>query len=239
MMMENEYAGAKKGNPWVQFGLVAFLLGVVFVFIAPMVLRTQGGRGHDITRATSNAKSLFYLFVEFDQDYGEFPGDGTAILNEGQYSQTDLRGFKGEWSNDYLGQLIAGGYTNSEEIFYSELRGRRYKRPDNVIRPNDEILRAGECGFAYVKNQSTSDNSGRPLLVAPIAGQGVVFDPGPYDGKAVVLRIDGAVKQLLIDRETGKAKVGEGKTLFEGGAGSVWGEAGFDRTNLVFPEPVR
>ena len=30
-------------------------------------------------------------------------------------------------------------------------------------------------------------------------------------GKAVVLRIDGAVKQLLIDKKTGEAKVGEGE----------------------------
>ena len=67
---------------------------------------------------------------------------------------------------------------------------------------------------------------------------GLTFDPDPYDGKAVALRIDGAVKQLLIDRDTGRAKIGGGKTLFEDGAETVWG-SGFDPENIVLPEPEK
>ena len=32
--------------------------------------------------------------------------------------------------------------------------------------------------------------------------------------------------------------IGKGKTLFEGGVDTVWGEKGFDFNNLVHPNPV-
>ena len=63
----------------------------------------------------------------------------------------DLRAFKGKWSNDYLGQLIAGGYTKSEEIFYAKGGVGGSRKPDNVISSPESILAPGECGFAYYK----------------------------------------------------------------------------------------
>ena len=95
-----------------------------------------------------------------------------------------------------------------------------------------------ECGFAYFKNQSTSNNSGRPILISGMLGEGLKFDPDVFEGKAVVLRIDGAVKQLLIN-EDGQALIGEGKTLFQSGPDAVWGEGGFDSSMVVFPEIVK
>ena len=139
-----------------------------------------------MTEATSNAKQVFYLLVEFDQDYGEFPGDATAILhkNESGEAYLDLRAFKGRYSNDYLGQLIAAGYTKSEEIFYGKSSSLTSKKPDNVIDSPERILEAGECGFAYYKNSSTSDNSGRPILMGPMLGKGQAFNLKPYDGES-------------------------------------------------------
>lgn len=194
-----------------------------------------------MTEATSNAKQVFYLMVEFDQDYGEFPGDATAILHQGENGMPDLdlRAYKGEYSNKYLGQFIAAGYTKSEEIFYAKGGSQHMKKPDNTIDLPGTILEAGECGFAYVKNQSTSDNTGRPLLMSPMSGEGQAFDTGPYDGKVVVLRIDGAVKQLLLDKKTGEAKIGDGKTLFQVGPGTVWQDGGFNPADVVLPEPLR
>jgi hypothetical protein len=40
------------------------------------------------------------------------------------------------------------------------------------------------------------------------------FKPDPYDGKCVVLRIDGAVKQYRLKKTDQTANVGGGKTLF-------------------------
>lgn len=183
----------------------------------------------DMTVAISNAKQLFMLMVEFDQDFGSFPNDDTAS------SDDDLKGFKGKHSNDYLGQFIAGGYIQSEEIFYAKGGSPTKKKPDNDIRTAAKTLEPGECGFAYIKGLSTSDNSGKPLLLAPMTGKGVKFDPKPYNGKAVVLRIDGSVQTYQIDAN-GDAILKNGKKLFEGGADTVWGEKGFDTKSLLFPE---
>lgn len=183
----------------------------------------------EMTKAMMNAKQLFLLMVEFDQDFGAFPNDETAEADQ------DLNGYQGKFSNDYLGQLIAGGYTHSEEIFYAKGGSSTDQKPDNQFRTKAQTLAAGECGFAYVKGQSVSNNTGRPLLCAPMTGKGVKFDPKPYSGKAVVLRIDGSVKTYTINKD-GEVILPNGKGLFENGAGTVWGENGFKKEMLVFPK---
>ena len=64
-------------------------------------------------------------------------------------------------------------------------------------------------------------------------GDGFKFDPYCYDNKAIALRIDGSVQTLRLNKDR-HAKLPNGKTLFEGGIDSVWGEAGFDRSNLLY-----
>lgn len=187
----------------------------------------QRQKRKDMMVAINNAKQLFYLMVEFDQDFGEFPSDATAKADK------DLTGYKGEYSNDYLGQLVAAGYIRSEEIFYARGGSSTSKKPDNDTSTKAKTLEAGECGFAYVSGQSTCGNSGRPLLCAPMTGTGVKFDPKPFGGKAVVLRLDGAVKTYDIDAE-GDVVLANGKKLFENGEDTVWGHAGFDLKKLKY-----
>ena len=97
-----------------------------------------------------------------------------------------------------------------------------------------KTLEAGECGFAYYKGMSTSENTGRPLLCAPMTGK-VKFNPKVYNGLALVLRTDGSVKHYPID-ENGDAILPNGKKLFEGGKESVWSEKGPDAKKLLFPK---
>ena len=177
----------------------------------------------------NNAKQLFYLLVEFDSDFGEFPSDATAKESK------DLNAYTGKHSNDYLGQFIAGGYTKSEEIFYVPGASKTKKKPDSDTATKAKTLEAGECGFTYVAGMSTSSHSGRPLLCAPMTGKGTKFDPEPLGGRAVVLRIDGAVKTYEIN-ENGDVVLPNGKKLFETGADTVWGENGFDQEMLKFPK---
>lgn len=214
-----------KGFTLVELLVVIAIIAALAAMATPVIMKQN--KKAAMTEATSNAKQIFYLMVEFDQDYGEFPGDDTAI--------DELSGFTGPNSNDYLAQLIEGGYTKSEEIFYAKGGASSNKKPDNVITTQQDQLSEGECGFAYVKNQSTSVNSGRPILAAPL-DNGEEFKPDPYDGKAVVLRIDGAVKQLLLNRNDNKAKIGGGKTLFDTGNDTVWGTDGFVQADLVEAE---
>ncbi len=185
------------------------------------------------------ANPVLLLLAEFDQDYGQFPGDSTAKkhVSAGGGRSVDLSPFKGKYSNDYLAQLIAGGYTASEEIFVAPWRKDPSRKADNVISPRSEILKAGECGFSYVKNQSSSDNSGRPVLLAAMSGDGGQFDPRVYGGMAMVLRIDGSVRLLRPSKKDNRMKIKGGKTLFETGPDTVWGADGFRKSMLVHPEP--
>lgn len=187
----------------------------------------QEAKKADMIEAINNAKRIFYVMIEFDGDYGEFPGDETAT--------DDLEGYAGTSSNDYLAQFFGGGYTRSEEIFYAKGGSSTDKKPDNDVSIHSAILTAGECGFAYIKNQSTSDNSGRPLLLAPMTGKGLKFDPEPYGGIAVVLHIDGSVKQYRIDGN-GDIVIPDGRKFWAGGPNDVWGPEGFDEDDLVFPK---
>lgn len=184
----------------------------------------------DLTQTISNAKRLYFLLVEFDLDFGAFPNDETAAADP------DLKDYRGKYSNDYLGQFIAGGYTQSEDLFFVKGGTVADRKPDNKTTTREQTLQGGECGFAYVKGLSISRNSGRPILCAPMTGKGFKFDPKPYNGKAVVLRIDGAVKLYDIDKN-GDVILPDGKKLFEGGAKTVWGEKGLKKGMLVFPKP--
>jgi hypothetical protein len=223
-----------KGNPWLQWGVGVLVLLVLWAMGTPAA--TRCGRSSAMTEAASNAKQLFYLLVEFDQEFGQFPGDATAILHEGvNGGDIDLRSFKGEYSNDYLAQFIEVGYTKSEDIFYARGGTGNPSKPDNDIGSRDKMLAEGECGFAYVKGLSTTSHTGSPLLCAPMYGDGYKFNTDIYQGKGVILRVDGAVKQYRLNKDR-HAVIGRAKTLFQGGKGTVWGEKGFDSERLCYAE---
>jgi len=237
--MENINIEHKRGNPWMMLGVGVFLAVVVVIMATPVVMKSS--KKAPATTAVSNAKQIFYLLVEFDGDYGRFPSDATANEHE------DLKGYTGKYSNDYFGQFFGGGYTSSEEIFYAKGGSSSKKKPDNVISNRSDQLSEGECGFAYIKGLSTNSLSDTPVLLTPMYGDGYKFNTDALGGKAVVLRIDGAVKQLLIDKKSHLAKIGDGKTLFEGGPDTVWGAEGFDSSKLCYaktpysftPAPLR
>ncbi|BDS08061.1 hypothetical protein NT6N_31010 [Oceaniferula spumae] len=210
---------------WLKVVLVGILvIGGVLVF-TPVVMKSP--KKADMTTSTSNAKQIFLLMVEFDDDFGEFPSDATAN------KVPALAAYRGKYSNDYLGQFIAGGYVQSEEIFYAKGGSSSGKKPDNVYDTKDRTLSEGECGFAYIKGLSTSEKSGTPVLLAPMYGDGYKFNSDIYHGKCVVLRIDGSVQTLRLNEDR-HAKLPTGKTLFEGGEKTVWGKAGFDYKNLCY-----
>lgn len=182
-----------------------------------------------LTQAVMNAKQVYYLMIEFDNDFGAFPSDDTAKAHK------DLKGYTGKHSNDYLAQFLAGGYVQSEEIFYVLGGSKTKKKPDNDTTTKAKTLEAGECGFAYVIGQSTSKNSALPLLCAPMTGKGTKFDREALGGKAMVLRIDGSVVTYDIE-ENGDVLLKNGKNLFADGLNSHWGVGGFHKDMLLFPK---
>jgi len=216
-----------QGFTLVELLVVIAIIAALAAMATPVIMKQN--KKAAMTTTTSNAKQIFYLLIEFDGDYGQFPGQNI--------DDVDLVSLaSGSDSNTVLGMFLEGGYIKSEEIFFAKGGASTNKVPDNVINPSGKMLEAGECGFAYYRDASTSDNSGRPVLMAPMPTTAKEFNPDPYDGKAVVLRIDGAVKQLLLKKTTKKAKIGGGKTLFETGDDTVWGTDGYKAADLLLPK---
>lgn len=212
-----------KGFTLVELLVVIAIIAALAAMATPVIMKQN--KKAAMTEATNNAKQIFYLMVEFDGDFGEFPSDTSKDdIEAGDITLGTTS------SNDFFRQFFAGRYTQSEEIFYA--KSKITKKPNNALK--GDTLSEGECGFAYIKGQSTSDNTGRPLVMAPMEDGEQEFDPDPYDSKCVVLRIDGAVKQLRLNNDN-KAILSGTQTLFDGGEDSVWGDDGFTSGDLTHP----
>jgi hypothetical protein len=70
------------------------------------------------------------------------------------------------------------------------------------------LLRKGEVAFAYVAGLKSEGNPARPIAFAPVIPGTTRFDPEPFDGKAVFLRIDCSVTSMNIRKD--------GHVLYEG-----------------------
>ena len=158
--------------------------------------------------------------------------DSFAMDNDGVYPSKDTAEFYEvpgtEKSNDLLKQLFASGNTNSERIFW--VKGSEVcikKRPDDVTTiggkyDNSKTLEAGDCGWAYVEDQTNVDNPSRPLLFdSPPTAAGLDFDPELWEKKAVVLRIDSSARAEKLNPNN-KLMDGDNKELLTT-ASEVWG----------------
>lgn len=208
------------------FALVLICVLLVFVIFMSIPPIKSSRKKMDMMQAISNSKQIYLLMMDFENDCGCFPDDDTEADVE------SLHGFSGPHSNDYLGQLIAGGYTKSEEIFHAF--DKRYStKPDDAIFPREEILQKGECGFGYIRVEekiegknlvrglSTDDNGGLPILIAPIVDVDGRVEPLSYKGRGVFMRVDGSARSERLDSYN-KVRVGP-RTLFDTGADTVWG----------------
>jgi type II secretion system protein G len=221
-MKTNTNPFARRGFTLVELLVVIVIIAALAGLTAPMVMRQQ--KKAATTEATSNARQLFLALFEFDTEYGTYPDSETAEEVR-KNTETNLN-LGGNYSNDYFRQLIAAGISDSEQPFYAKTANSP-RKPDNVMTGSD-ALKAGEVGFGYLMNGqyafSSSGSSGRPIAVAPLIGNstGGEFDPEPYDGKAIVLKLDGSATALNILPNTNQVNIGGGR-LLETGPNTVWG----------------
>jgi prepilin-type N-terminal cleavage/methylation domain-containing protein len=220
-----------KINPTHRHGFTLVELLVVIVIIAslaalsaPMIMRQVKKAAQ--TEAISNSKQIGLAMFEFENDYGSFPDSATLEDIEEAFPDAVVKGAAGPNSNDYFRQLFQCGITQSEEMFYSKAKGT--KKPDGNIESSTEALAAREVGFGYVMDGdaglSTAGNPSRVIIVTPLADDGTNFDADPFDGNAVVLKIDQSVSALKIraaeGSSSGPAIVG-GKELL---TADFWGD---------------
>lgn len=191
---------------WMGVGSVTMM--VLAGLVAPLVLRAA--KKAPSTQALSNARQIGLALFDFESDYGKFP-DASTIADVKSATGTTWH-LKDDTSNDLLKQLIAAGITTSEEIFFARIFGS--KKPDNVIASNRQTLARGQCGFAYILGGGSKSDPARPLIVSPLIPGTLLFDPQPFEGKAVVLRPDNSAVTLKIQPDGRVLGLG-GKDIFD------------------------
>ena len=173
----------------------------------------------------------------------KFALDGFATDFDGQYPNDDtgervLEGGLGdEYSNDYFRQLFIAG-----EIHFwikdSPVASRR--PPDGKVARDGEpqadmILQAGDCHWAYVVNQSTTRGTSRPLILDPFLPGTDHFNPEHWNGKAIMLLIDGTIKVSRLN-DHHRIVDGSNEDIFSRSAVAWEGDRGESEELLVQPD---
>ncbi len=159
----------------------------------PMVIRSRK-KSHQ-TEAVSNARQIGLALFEFENEYDNYP-DFTTIAKVRQKSGTALS-LDTKFSNDFFRQLLAADFTQGEKMFYAKIPGA-LKADDNI--DGAEALKKSECAFTYFMGATARSNPGRPLVVTPMIPGTDRFDPKPFDGKAIILKLDNSVTSMNIDK---------------------------------------
>ncbi|BCU76138.1 hypothetical protein [Luteolibacter sp. LG18] len=197
-----------RSKRWMAGIVVVGLVAIAILLVAPLFVTRCSGCG-SYTQAMSNARQIGLALFDFDSDYSSFPNPDTAIIvRDATHTTLDL---SDGTSNGVFRQLIAAGIVSSEEIFYTKCHGS--VKPDNRLGAG--ALARGECGFAYIvsKPNTVTGPSNPPLVVAPLIPGTLKFDPVPFDGKAVILRIDNTAMNGTIQPD-GTVRDG-GKDIFD------------------------
>jgi len=147
----------------------------------------------DLMEAINNAKQIGIALFEFDTDYGAFPSEQTKATVEENAGVTLPEDDKS--SDSLFRQIFAAGITESERIFYANIPGA--KRGDQA-----EALKAlgkGKNAFTYIAGLNSAGNIARPIVLCPVIPGTTKFDPKPFGGKALLLRIDQSVEVYEIE----------------------------------------
>jgi hypothetical protein len=158
----------------------------VFVFACIYLPVSRQRIQADLTEARNNLRSMSFALYEFETAYGAFPNADTA---KQVIENTDSELLLGAGSaNAVFRQLIAAEICQSESLFYAKIPGTR--KPDNDFSRPENALAKGEVGYSYILGHSSRSPAETPLVVTPLVPGTNRFDPKPFKGRAVIMRID-------------------------------------------------
>ncbi len=186
---------------WSYWLAAAIMIALLASLKSPKIIRSAKKKPQ--TEATSNARLLGLALLEFDTEYGSLPSDATAAMFTANFPEHG-HNLTGRSSNALFRQFFAAEITQYEGMFYAKVPG--VHKPDEDISPG-KLLEKGEVGFAYVAGLSSEGNPARPIAFAPVIPGTKRFDPKPFNGNAVFLRVDHSVNSLRIGKD-GKVLLG-------------------------------
>lgn len=133
------------------------------------------------------AKRIYNQLASFQMDYETLPSQEAVEMDE------TLEGIKLDSANGYLRQLAFATNMVSEEPFYIEgssvCKGHA---ADNKVTPQEEILKAGENGWAYFSRKTLKEVR-LPLLVPGWNPETKEWDEAIWEQGIPVLMTDGSV----------------------------------------------
>ncbi len=201
-----------KGFTLVELLVVIAIIAALAALSTPVVLKQQ--KKAAATEAVNNAKQMFILLFEFDQDNGAYPG--SAAVNSTGVVSPD--------SNSAFREFFISSQIDGEEIFFC--KNGLTTKPDGDIGTAPTYTNAlvtKECGFHYLMKNATDSHSvaspsGVPLVITP--GDALAptaaspFAINPFGGRAVILYNDGSCKSQPITAvgTAGLGTVGTGTT---------------------------
>ncbi|WP_367870595.1 hypothetical protein [Luteolibacter sp. Populi] len=215
-----------KGFTRLEWLVVILILAALAALCAPTILKQK--KAADRTKALSNIKQMGMMLFEFDNEYGKFPDDETAEEVK-RRTKTDFK-LTGQFSNDYFRQMLAGAGGKSEKPFWCKTAQSPKNADDNFSTPA-KALEPGEVGYSYIMvsrttGQRSKDEPSRPVIMTPSYNfqPDWTFDPEPYGGKAVILRLDNSATPMLIREDSWRVSTHSGKTLGDTGDNTPWGK---------------
>ena len=212
----------RRGFTLVELLVVIVIIASLAALSAPMIMGQVKKAAK--AEAISNSKQIGLAMFQFENDYGTYPDAETQKTLDTDFADADVKG-DSSGSNGYFRQLMQAGIAPSEEMFYAKAAGT--KKPDGNIK-GANAMAAKEVGFGYITNagvgMSTSGNPSRVIVATPLSDAGgFEFDAGPFDGVAVLLKIDQSASALKITKD---AKTGYGPVKIGGAnldAAEFWG----------------
>lgn len=208
-------AALKSRGKWAAILLLGIASMLGFLVLLPFMTRSRG-KGSERTEALNNIRQIGMSLFEFDSEYGKFPDASTIAAVRGNTgTKLDLGDAS---SNQLFRQLIAVGL-KSEKPFWC-LTASSPRKPDDIYTPGKALV-AGECGFGYVAGQTSLGDPGRPVVFGPLIPGTRRFDPKPFKGRAIILRLDNSVTAMTIDPKTGQVML-NGMDIFDPSQ-SWWG----------------
>jgi hypothetical protein len=188
------------------------ILGTLFLIItitaAVLLVATEVIKAAYLSQAHSNLREVSLMLSSFEEEYGRFPDDLTALdVKETTGTPIPL----GDSSSNQLFRQLITTVGRSEFPFWAKT-SRNSKKPDNIIDSDATALAPGECIYSYVSGLSSAD-TGTPVIMTPLIPGTTRFDPKPFGGKALVVFTGTSSTPLPIEPD-GRVLV-NGRDLFD------------------------